>query len=279
MTPKILFIGGEKGSWEVRGRQIGKALGGICTIRPTAADFQRADAVILIKRSIDRWGDEAIRSGLPVLWDALDFWHQPQENHWDRFACIADAVRRRAGLSGIIGATKAMARDLDGIYIPHHSRPGLAPTPPRKQFYTVAYEGTPKYLGAWGRAIERACASLGARFIINPKSLANADVVVAFRGDPWDGWACRQWKSGVKYVNALVAGRPIMTQASAAFDEIKPVGIVIEQPDRVAEAIQAAWEKRREAYTLGLKRRGEFALHTIAKQYRSVIHRLVECAA
>ncbi len=131
----------------------------------------------------------------------------------------------------VIGATQAQAdasaQFVTSAYLPHHGRPGLMPTPPRSVVQTVAYEGNPAYLGRWHGRLVTACHARGWQFVINPSTLSDADLLVAFRDGPWDGWMCREWKSGVKLVNALAAGRPMLTQASAAVREIPAAPSVI----------------------------------------------------
>lgn len=277
MNPRVLFIGGEKGSWEVRGRQLAKALGGRATQQPHGTDWAWADVAVFVKQGLQKWQHEA-RRGRPLIWDALDYWQQPQDNGHDRAWFIADALRRADGRHAL-AATQAMSKDTGFLYIPHHSRPGLVPSPPRRRLEVVAYEGRVKYLGKWNRLLEQACVRLRARFVINPTSLAQADVVVAFRDEPWDGWACRQWKSGVKYVNALAAGRPVVTQPSAGFDEIQPVGIQLNEATTLDGPLQQAWEFREMAYDVGRRRAAEFSLDAITKQYRRLFQTVMRKAA
>jgi hypothetical protein len=284
MSPNILFVGADsKGSWLVRGEQIASALGARATLRPVRADWRWADVIVLVKRAIDRWGDEARRTHCPLVWDALDFWTQPDENHLTASECIAQVRKRKAqyGLAAVIGATRAMAKDVGGVYIPHHHRPGLKPTPPRDRVQVVAYEGTPKYLGAWKPTIERACAERGLQFVVNPKSLSDADVVVAFRDGKWDGWPCRQWKSGVKYVNAVVAGRPVVTQFCAASEEIAPRHTTASAPDGFGAALDIVSlpQVRENAYQQALKQRQMYGIESIAKQYRAVVSSVLQVAA
>jgi hypothetical protein len=172
-----------------------------------------------------------------------------------------------------------MAEDIGGVYIPHHSRPGLKATPPREKARIVAYEGTRKYLGRWLDALEAACIERGLGLEINPASIANADVVVALRDGKWDGPLCRNWKSGVKYVNALVAGKPVVTQPCAALAEVDPVGVMVPDLDRIGWAIDSAISRREEAYALARHRRQEFSIESIAAQYRALALNALKVAA
>jgi hypothetical protein len=107
----------------------------------------------------------------------------------------------------------------------------------------VAYEGGERYLGRWRGWIEAACKERGWDFVINPSDLRMADIIVGFRDQQWDGWMCREWKSGVKAGNAIAAGRPFISQASAAVREIQPHGSTVETPDKLAAAFDY-WAKR-----------------------------------
>lgn len=266
----ILFVGTGSGSWEVRGRQVAAVMGAKATTRPNAADWKWADIAFLVKHAITEHGEAARQARIPIIWDALDFWKQPEENATSiqMLTADADALRKQYRITRIIAATRAMAKDLGGVYIPHHSRPGLAPVKTEPSGI-VAYEGTKKYLGRWQEACEQAAEAHGMRFVVNPDSLAGVDVVVAFRDGKWNGEACRRWKSGVKLVNAMAAGKPVITQNTSAFREIQPVGLAIETVDQVGEALDAALKMRGAAAADHGGR--AYTLDTIARCYREVL--------
>jgi len=142
------MLGRGKGSWEIRGQQLGAAIGARVTSAPTSGDLAWADVAVIIKRSEPLFGPLCRAAGVPIIWDALDFWRQPAEN-----GLPEPAMRQRLGsyLSAIkpavvLGATEAQAQAAGGVYFPHHSRPGLAPTPPRPDVQVVAYEGGEVFL-------------------------------------------------------------------------------------------------------------------------------------
>lgn len=282
--PKVLFVGCDKGAWQMRGRQMAQVLGARYTSKPQPSDWEWADVIVLVKRAVDRWGAEAMVTGKVLIWDVLDWWKQPEDNQTP-VAVLRERVKtiqRRYRIRTVIGATQAMADAIGGVYIPHHCRIGLMPTPIRAEATTVAYDGSPRYLGSWAGVIEAACQRLGLRFVINPKDLSTADVLVAFRGEEWDGEVCRQWKSGVKYVNAIAAGRPVLTQDVSSFSEINPVGFAVAEPGEVFEAIRAMTGSRalRElAYDRGIARAPQFTREVIADQYRQVLASAVRRAA
>lgn len=281
MIGRLLIVGVGSGSWEVRGRQLGGRIGANVTSRPTARDWLSADLCVLVKRAYAEYASTAASYRVPIVWDAVDFWAQPDENVTTDAVALAKRYLGAITPALTIGATQAMADDMGGVYLPHHARPGLTPAPIRTQARVVAYEGTPKYLGTWAKALEIACARLGLAFVINPPDLRAADIIVAFRGERWDGPICRRWKSGVKYVNALSAGRPVLTQASAAQCEIAPHGQVIEQPSELETAL-SAWmsaDARQQAYEDALVRYGAYTLPSVARQYHSILRSALEAAA
>jgi hypothetical protein len=234
----ILVVGEGKGSWEVRGEQLGTALGARVSHALRPVDLHWAERVILVKRVRPMWARVIHQHGKAFVWDALDFWRQPDDNSLSEPDARDLLQRTLAALQPdlMIGATQAMADAGHGVYLPHHAWADLTPTPAREQVKVVAYQGNPVYLGAWVRPLEVACGQRGWRFVINPPDLTAADLIVAFRDGIWDGWMCRTWKSGVKVVNAMVAGRPLITQSSAAVQELRPAGTIIEHPSELGAA-------------------------------------------
>lgn len=269
----ILMVGCGAASFEIRGKQLGAAMGARVRKATTPTDLQWADVVVLIKWAGWLEADAVHQAGKPLVWDALDFWRQPDFN-----ACSESEARAllQGTLAKIkptltIGATQAMAEACGGAYLPHHARPGLTPKPVRESVTTVAYEGIPKYLGRWANAVLAECNRRGWHFVINPPDLSEADIIVAFRDGPYDGWMCRNWKSGVKYVNAISVGRPIVTQLSSAWAEVQPAGVAIDMPSELSAAFDQ-WE-------FGIRRERvfpskQFSLEQIAMQYSSILERV-----
>lgn len=226
----VLIVGNGKGSWTMRGLQLGAAIGARVTSAPTAVDWAWADGVVLIKRAGADHAAQAHNAKVPIIWDAVDFWRQPLQNGAteDGARAMLLSTIRAMQPALVIGATEAMAKACGGVYLPHHSWSGLTPTPARERVQMVAYEGNALYLGRWHARLETACRARGWTFAVNPSDLRRADMLVAFRDGPWDGWICREWKSGVKAVNAIAAGRPLLSQASAAVRELRPGGSIVE---------------------------------------------------
>jgi hypothetical protein len=106
---------------------------------------------------------------------------------------------------------------LPGLVLPHHHRIGIGSTPIRGQVSRVGYEGAPAYLGHWRPILEAECAKRGWLFVVNPSSLADLDIVVAFRDG--SGYVGRNWKSAVKLANAHASGTPFVGQQESGYLE------------------------------------------------------------
>lgn len=268
MNVLILGLGAE--SQIIRGDQLGGAIGARVRRNLDVADLAWAEVVVLLKRAGPKWADAVHAAGKPLVWDALDFWAQPNENGLERGAAI-DLLRewqRTIRPAVTICATHAMASVCDGVYLPHHARPDQVVYPVRNVVRTVAYEGVPKYLGRWRNAIARECLRRGWQFLVNPPHLGCADIIVAFRDESWDGWMCRNWKSGVKYVNAMTVGRPVITQSHSAFDELDTHGMTVESPEGLSTAFEWYVEKEpREAAMV----QDAPTLATVAQTYLTIL--------
>ena len=130
------------------------------------------------------------------------------------------------------------------------------------------------YLGRWHQWLKEACALRGWAFVVNPPNLAEVDVIVAFRDGQWDGWMCREWKSGVKIVNAIAAGRPIITQDCAAAHEI---GARITE-DRLDEALDlvSPLQFRLGAVATSNVTAWQFTLDAVTARYRQILAGVLE---
>ena len=269
------MVGSGKGSFAMRGQQLGAALGARVVNAPTPADWCWADVAVLIKRAALAHAKAARLAGVSVIWDALDFWRQPADNdksESDARQLLASHVRDIAPILSI-GATRAMADALGGVYLPHHTWPGLTGSPVRSVVEVVGYEGNASYLGTWRKALERACARRGWRLVINPPDLRDLDIIVALRDGQWDGWMCREWKSGVKIGNAIAAGRPLITQASAAQRELAPVGTLIETVEELEGALDVWSPAAARALALRQSSAASLTLPSVAADYRILLER------
>ncbi len=268
----ILMVGGGKGSWQVRGVQLGAALGARVTSRPKDEDFAWADVIVLVKRAGFAYAERVHAAGKPLVWDALDFWEQPEQNalsEAESRALLQEAVGRiRPSLT--IGATEAMAQAAGGVYLPHHSWAYLnePASPTTAQQMMVGYEGKRKYLGRFANTIDGECHRRGWQFVVNPLDLRDCDFMVSFRDGDWDGWMCREWKSGVKIVNAIAAGRPIVSGYSAAWVEIRPTGACGIGLGAIGKAFDWYSPNNRRPPEL---RAEQFTVGAVAERYRNII--------
>lgn len=244
----VLLIGSGKGVWEIRGQQLGAAMGARVCEAPTAADLTWADVVVLVKRAPLAYAQQAHALGRPVVWDPVDAWAQPAQNGFCETAAGAwlrgEIDRRGAVLT--LGATQAMAAAAGptGVYLSHHHRVGLCAAPVRETVQAVVYDGRPDYLGRWAGILTRLCAARGWRFLVNPMDLREGDLFVALRDGVWDGYMPREWKSGVKVLNAMAVGRPIISQAMASAREIQPPGHSLIETEGELEAALDLWADR-----------------------------------
>lgn len=257
----ILVTGrGKSGSWVIRGEQLGAAIG--AEVVPNALDIGPYDVAVMVKRPRMDLVDRARRAHVPLVWDVVDPWPQPEGNNWDRATCLSWLRSQLEAIkpAGIVAATHAMALDCEAIvaacrlkssvlYLPHHARPGLERNPIREQVKTIGYEGGPQYLGRWRAALESECRARGWQWLENPASLAQLDIVVALRDV--DGYAPRAWKSGVKLANAMGAGTPFVGSPEAGYMEMA-VGVerfVESQGDlkRALDALTPVKERERVA--------------------------------
>lgn len=214
---RILVTGnGKSGSWKIRGEQLGAAIGAkvesyYCA-QPDAFDF-----VVGVKRG-GFWDFRRACGGrIPFVWDIVDAWPQPTGNSWHTPECLAwlkAEISAKAPLA-IVAATQAMEADIREVgfkgpvlTLPHHARPGQAINPIRRVVQTVGYEGGEAYLGKWKPMLGAECARRGWKFVVNPKQLADLDIVVALRDIP--GYAPTRWKSNVKLANAQGSGTPFI---------------------------------------------------------------------
>ncbi len=280
----VLIVGGGKGSWSIRGHQLGVAIGARVTESPTNADWDWAHVVVLVKRAGAVYAAAARRAGLPIVWDALDFWRQPQQNGLQAPVARQLLQQQIAETQPVltIAATQAMAEACGGVYLPHHGWTDLMPTPARREVRTVAYEGNPLYLGRWEAWLRRRCEARGWQFVVNPVQLRQADILVALRDGQWDGWICREWKSGVKVVNAIMAGRPILTQDSAAARELPWKGSVLDGEADLDAALDrwADYAARAEVVDHAGRVAGDYTLRAVASRYQAVLAEAVtRCAA
>lgn len=213
------------GSWECRGVQLGGALG--ATVKPQARreDFKASDIAVVVKRVSVPLLEEIRAGGKPWVYDIVDAYPQPAASHWSRDQAIAWVRDLLAALkpNGVVWPNQKMREDCDtglpGMVLPHHHRPGIRNNPIRKGVKRVGYEGAFQYLADWEPALVEECRRRGWKFTLNPKHLADLDIVVAMRGGDWNGYVQQNWKSNVKLANAHGSGTPFVGQMEAGYIE------------------------------------------------------------
>lgn len=275
---RLLMTGrGTSGSWQIRGLQLGAALG--ATVQPNATEVAGFDLAVLVKREAVVL--ERLRAArVPVVWDVVDGWPQPAGSYWTREDCMAwmrQQVRAIAPIA-IVAATQAMADDLEEfgrpvLYLPHHARPGIATNPIRPEVRVVAYEGSARHLGAWGPWLVQECAARGWTFVANPASLADADIVVAAREA--DGYAPRHWKSNVKLANAQASGTPIVLQREAGYLETRTGGeFWADSQDEFRAGFHHLTPHQARGHAARLLTTRDASLQTVASTYSAWLSRL-----
>ncbi len=283
----VLIIGSSGGSTKVRAVQLGAAIGARVVTKPTDHDLRIADLVVLVKRAGVEWAAEVHKYRKPIVWDALDFWNQPSDNDFSE-SDARSLLRHHIELINpalVIGATEAMAdaaaKETSAAYLPHHSRPGLIPGPAVARVPVVGYEGAKKYLGGWLLAVQGECDRRGWSFVANPPDLRACDILVAFRDGQWDGWMCRQWKSGIKAVNAIASGRPLIAQASAGVVEISPNCCIVEKYSQLHDALGTyeSYVQRVGIREFSDQRAKDYTLLAVAERYAKILKRVIEKAA
>jgi hypothetical protein len=180
---------------------------------------------IVVKRTPESIVSALRASGSRWVYDIVDAYPQPLASTWGRSEAIAWAQRKLKDLqpNAVIWPNARMREDCDtglpGMVLPHHCRPNIRQNAIREEVKLVGYEGRADYLAHWDRLIQAECTRRGWRFVMNPASLADIDIVVAFRGGEWDGYVPRHWKSAVKLANAHGSGTPFVGQRESGYQE------------------------------------------------------------
>lgn len=210
----------------MRGEQLGLAIG--AHVEPKMQRFDGFDAIVVVKRTPSDLIAAIRSSGVPWFYDVIDAYPQPESVDWNRDRAILWARETLVHLkpNGVIWPTERMRDDVDpfhriphSVVIPHHCRENAAQNPIREHVARVGYEGHPRYLACWGDSLRHECARRGLEFVMNPRELADVDVVVAFRGGEWASYATRHWKSHVKLANAHGTGTPFIGQRESGYLE------------------------------------------------------------
>lgn len=278
---------GASGSFQIRGVQIGAALGARVVPNASADDMAWADVVIAVKRIPGDLLHRIRASGKPWVYDVVDAFPQPECVAWSEKQAAHWVQTLMAGFQpdAVIWPTAYMqscAPYLRGKVIHHHHRPGIKVNPIRPTIKTVGYEGRPEYLGEWKPAFEKACADIGAKFVINPPHLADLDVCIAVRGRAHRGWTQQFFKSNVKLANAQGSGTPIIAQMDAGYLEhvyLHAPVCWITKPDGIAEWLKIlAPQSMRQEISKRLLAQA-YTVEDAARDYRAFLQSIVKTAS
>lgn len=213
---KILFTGrGGAPSWQMRGEQLGAALNATVLPNATVADIRAHDLVVVVKRVPPELLVALKTAGVPWVYDVVDGYTQAPDYRPTR----AEARRRMlANLrvmrpNAVIWANAQMREDCGNPTDPviyHHHRVDIRINPIRPAIRAIAYEGSPRYIKSWLPDLLRLVQRRGWAFLLNPSHLADADIVLGIRGEPWANDVTNAWKSNVKLANAHGSGTPFI---------------------------------------------------------------------
>lgn len=274
---QVVFTGkGTSGSWTIRGVQISEALGAKAISMATAEQCRAADVIVGVKRISDQLLANIRASGRPFVWDCVDSYPNRQSALWSRDQSIdwCQCELDRLQPDVVIWPNERMRQDMGGIgkVIYHHHRPSIEVNPIRPEIRTIGYEGSPLYIAGWAGAIGEECARIGASFIVNPRRLADVDVVLALRGPEFQGYPHKHLKSNVKLANAHASGTPFIGQAEDGYTETN-TGAECWVSDRAGlrhalDALESP-ETRLEVQRKFLP--AAISLEKVAAQYRAVL--------
>jgi hypothetical protein len=262
-------------SWDVRGFQLGGAIG--ACVDPHPLRVQDYEQMVLVKRPTTALV-RAHQLKVPVIYDVVDAWQRDLVGGGTRADCLRwlartiDIIRPAA----IVAATSVMAEDcrhitdLPVLALPHHARPEQKINPIREQIKTVGYEGLPIYLGWWAEFMAKECSRRGWSWVVNPPSLADLDIVVAVRDRP--GYAPRHWKSNIKLANAQGSGTPcIINREIGYWDTMTGPEIRAETREEMVAALDqlTEWGQSGRKEMAKTMREGAPRLRDIARTYKA----------
>lgn len=279
---RVLVTGrGGAASWQIRGEQIGHALGATVKPNATLADMRAHDVVLVVKRVPDEMLRALRQCGRPWVYDIVDAYPQREGEAMTHKQALF-WLRDWLGLlrpTSVIWPTERMQLDGGGgghvVY--HHGRPGIEVNPIRKSLWIIGYEGSVRYIKHWQRHILSECQRRGMTFLINPTRLADCDVVLAVRDAQWRSYCTQHWKSNVKLANAQASGTPFIGHLESGYFETKSdVEYWAERPEEISTALD--WMTTQEAraeINVRMRRVGKsLTVDSMAQQVREAL----ECA-
>lgn len=220
----VLITGrGKGGSWQIRGVQLGEAIGAEVKSHADVSDCMGAKVVVGVKRIPDDLLKRIKAGGKPFVWDAIDAYPQPVGNIWNRERCLDWLGQELLRLQpdAVVWPTQRAQADAGWtgpqMVLPHHAWPKYQPVPTRQSVRTVGYEGGVAYVGRWQNAIKNECDLRGWAFVVNG-DMQQADIGVALRDTA--GYAPAHWKPGTKLANLQALGLPALCSREAGYQEI-----------------------------------------------------------
>jgi hypothetical protein len=212
---RIIITGnGKSGSWKIRGEQLGKAIGAV--VEPNASDaaLAQADVAIFVKKVPPNY-----REAKAAIWDMVDCYKQPYAGNI-KWLC-EDLKARSNGFSATIAATQRMQDDVGATWsLPHHYRPGIAENQIRAKVKRVGYCGDVRYIDDWLPVVSEECKYRGWELVINPENEADCDILLGLRGENWRNYTTDNWKSGVKFANAVGSLTPFIGLPECGYTEM-----------------------------------------------------------
>lgn len=222
--PKIIVTGkGTSGSWQIRGEQLGTAIG--ADVVPMGCDWSGYDLIICVKRVVPDIASALATRKVPLVWDIVDAWPQGEGNNgnnWGKDKAIEWLHKSIVAIApdAIVFPTTSMRIDSEWqgpcIVLPHHAWPKYKPAKIRQMVQTVGYEGGDQYLGKWRQIVTTECERRGWFFSPN-SNMAYNDVVVAVRD--CKGYPARHWKSNCKLANIQALGLPAICSVEDSYLE------------------------------------------------------------
>ena len=213
------------GSWEIRGRQMAQMRSNWeaidCNRSVNVDDFD----IFCIVKKIDHILLKKIqKAGKPIVFDIVDSWQQPFHDiifgNKNLARWLFKKKWKNINANGYIFPNIAMYDDLNMLVpnpttIYHHHRPSIEVNPIRQSVLKLGYEGGP-FLGPWKQRFENICERKGLEFVINPRRLADVDIVVLARGGLHGSFMANRYKSNVKIANAFASGTPALAHSNQA---------------------------------------------------------------
>lgn len=214
--------GGTAGSWQIRGEQLGNAIGAEVFPRAEMAEIRGADLIVVVKRTPPDLIKKIRQAGRRWVYDIVDGWPQPYGNEWSREVASRWLRAHLIDLApdAVVFPTSQMLTDSGwtgpALVLPHHAWPKYHAVQVEAQVRRVGYEGALSYLGHWHGHLERECAARGWELVLNG-DLASCQIGIALRCAT--GYPCGAWKANTKLANLQALGLPAVISPEGSYRE------------------------------------------------------------